>query len=103
MYTYFTSTRFYPNSPDKVSESVGGSRFANTRSVTAAIVLWNTVYMERVTESLKNQGIEINPDWYQYLSPLGWEHINLTGDYIWQQSKSIQQGKFRSLRSTQNP
>lgn len=70
--------------------------------VTAAIVLWNTVYMERATESLKNQGIEINPDWYQYLSPLGWEHINLTGDYIWQQSKSIQQGKFRPLRSTQN-
>ncbi|EQD58773.1 TnpA transposase, partial [mine drainage metagenome] len=19
----------------------------------------------------------------QYLSPLGWEHINLTGDYLW--------------------
>jgi len=71
--------------------------------VTAAIVLWNTVYMERATESLKTQGIEINPDWYQYLSPLGWEHINLTGDYIWQQSKNIQQGKFRPLRSTQNP
>jgi TnpA family transposase len=71
--------------------------------VTAAIVLWNTVYMERATEALEKQGIKINPDWYQYLSPLGWEHINLTGDYIWQQSKNIQSGKFRPLRSTQNP
>ncbi|RMU17921.1 hypothetical protein [Pseudomonas savastanoi] len=24
-----------------------------------------------------------NPDLYQYLSPLGWEHVNLTGDYVW--------------------
>ncbi|EBE8926512.1 Tn3 family transposase, partial [Salmonella enterica subsp. enterica serovar Typhimurium] len=22
----------------------------------------------------------------QFLSPLGWEHINLTGDYVWRQS-----------------
>jgi TnpA family transposase len=71
--------------------------------VTAAIVLWNTVYMDRATEALKKQGSKINPDWYQYLSPLGWEHINLTGDYIWQQSKNIQKGKFRPLRSIQNP
>jgi hypothetical protein len=29
---------------------------------------------------------------------LGWEHINLTGDYIWRQHKLIEQGKFRPLR-----
>jgi TnpA family transposase len=71
--------------------------------VTAAIVLWNTVYLERATKALKNQGVKIDSDWYQYLSPLGWEHISLTGDYIWLQSKKVQQGKFRSLRSIQNP
>jgi hypothetical protein len=38
--------------------------------------------MERAVEALKKQGVQVNPDWYQYLSPLGWEHINLTGDYI---------------------
>ena len=66
--------------------------------VTSAIVLWNTVYMERATEALKIQNKDINEDWYQYLSPLGWEHINLTGDYIWNEDKKIQQGKFRLLR-----
>ena len=71
--------------------------------VTAAIILWNTVYMEIAVEALKKQGFKVNPDWYQYLSPLGWEHINLTGDYIWHQSKVIQQGKFRPLRTMQNP
>ena len=33
-----------------------------------------------------------------WLSPLGWEHINPTGDYVWRQNKQIEQGKFRPLR-----
>ncbi len=33
-----------------------------------------------------------------HLSPLGWEHINLTGGYIWRQDESVEQGKFRPLR-----
>ncbi|MEB6767266.1 hypothetical protein MX600_23150, partial [Escherichia coli] len=34
----------------------------------------------------------------QFLSPLGWEHINLTGDYVWRQSRRLEDGKFRPLR-----
>jgi hypothetical protein len=30
--------------------------------------------------------------------PLGWEHINLTDDYLRQQNKQVEQGKFRPLR-----
>lgn len=71
--------------------------------VTAAIVLWNTVYLERATQALANNDKSVDNDWYQYLSPLGWEHINLTGDYIWLHNKIIQQGKFRPLRALQNP
>jgi hypothetical protein len=33
-----------------------------------------------------------------HISPLGWEHVNLTGDYIWQQNKLVEQGQFRPLR-----
>jgi Tn3 transposase DDE domain len=33
----------------------------------------------------------------KYLSPLGWEHINLTGDYQWRGMR-LAQGKFRPLR-----
>jgi hypothetical protein len=32
------------------------------------------------------------------ISPLGWEHINLTGDYIWQRHKPLAQRKFQPLR-----
>ncbi len=35
----------------------------------------------------------------QYLSPLGWEHINLTGDYLWHSSAKVGAGKCRPLRS----
>ncbi len=55
--------------------------------VTAAIVLWNMVYIERVVQEMVNRGEKFDSDWYQYLSPLGWEHIGLTGDYIWQRDK----------------
>ncbi|MDU8389792.1 hypothetical protein RYA32_28540 [Pseudomonas syringae pv. actinidiae] len=33
-----------------------------------------------------------NPDLYQYLSPLGWEDINLTGDYVWGKSGRVRLG-----------
>jgi hypothetical protein len=35
-----------------------------------------------------------------YLSPLGWEHINLTGDYLWRSSAKIGADKFRPLWDT---
>jgi hypothetical protein len=49
------------------------------------------------------QGKEIDEDLLVYLSPLGWEHINLTGDYIWQQEKQSKQEKFRPLRKNAEP
>ncbi|EPN55790.1 transposase, partial [Pseudomonas syringae pv. actinidiae ICMP 19079] len=35
------------------------------------------------TQGLTDAGKPVNTNLYQYLSPLGWEHINLTGDYVW--------------------
>ena len=66
--------------------------------VTAAIVLWNTVYLERAIRAIENHGQTVDETLLQYLSPLGWEHINLTGDYLWLQRRKIQPGKFRPLR-----
>jgi TnpA family transposase len=68
--------------------------------VTSAIVLWNTIYMERAVEILRQQNIQFDENWLQYLSPLGWEHISLTGDYIWTERKTI---KSNSLLSTEIP
>jgi TnpA family transposase len=66
--------------------------------VTAAIALWNTVYIERAVQSFSSHGQPIDPELLKYLSPLGWEHINLTGDYQWN-GKRPAQGRFRTLRT----
>ncbi|OSM08616.1 putative Tn3 family transposase [Magnetofaba australis IT-1] len=66
--------------------------------VVAAIILWNTVYLEHAVQALRDSGRKIDEQLLSHLSPLGWEHINLTGDYIWRQNKQVEQGKFRPLR-----
>jgi TnpA family transposase len=73
-------------------------RASGLNLVVAAIVLWNTVYLERAVQALRDSGKAVDDKLLQYLSPLGWEHINLTGDYIWRQSKQVEKGKFRPLR-----
>ncbi|KPX45367.1 Transposase [Pseudomonas syringae pv. helianthi] len=78
-------------------------RASGLNLVTAAIVLWNTVYLERAAQGLTYAGKPVNTDLYQYLSPLGWEHINLTGDYVWRQSRKLEDGKFRPLRQLGKP
>lgn len=66
--------------------------------ITAAITLWNTVYIENVINLLKRKGFQLNEQLLAHLSPLGWEHINLTGDYIWRNNKKLAAGKYRPLR-----
>jgi TnpA family transposase len=78
-------------------------RASGLNLITAAIVLWNTVYLERAVNSLRANGKTVRDDHLQYLSPLGWEHINLTGDYLWKSRIKIGSGKFRPLRRTENP
>ena len=69
--------------------------------VTAAILLWNTVYIERAIRNSARSGPAPDPELLKYLSPLGWEHINLTGDYTWRSNK-LPTGKFRPLRTSKH-
>ena len=78
-------------------------RASGLNLVTAAIVLWNTVYLERAANALRNHGHRVDDALLQYLSPLGWEHINLTGDYLWRSSSKVGVGKFRPLQPLPKP
>jgi len=51
--------------------------------VASAIILWNTVYIEKAVNYLRQTDENFNEELISNLSPLGWEHINLTGDYTW--------------------
>ena len=73
-------------------------RASGLNLVVAAIILWNTVYLAEACEQLKRDGIILNDDHLQHLSPLGWEHINLTGDFQWNSRQIPPNGQLRPLR-----
>ncbi|MBG6222608.1 TnpA family transposase [Janthinobacterium sp. CG_23.4] len=55
-------------------------RASGLNLVTATIVVWNTVCLERATQALPEADKLPDDAMLQYLAPLGWEHINLSGD-----------------------
>jgi len=59
------------------------TRAAALNLVTAAIILFNCRYLGRAVDELGCQGSPIDPAMLSRLSPLGWDRINLTGDYVW--------------------
>lgn len=63
--------------------------------ITAAIVHWNTVYLERAVQHSRAQGVSIPDDLLPHVAPLGWEHIALTGDYVWASTEPA--SNFRPL------
>ena len=66
--------------------------------VVAAIILWNTVYLEQAVAALERQGTPVPAECLPHLSPLDWEHINLTGDYIWDLQQTTTFQRLRALR-----
>lgn len=72
-------------------------RASGLNLVVSAIVHWNTVYIERAVTHLRKMRREIPDHLLKHISPLSWEHINLTGIYTWDSDQHLPEG-FRSLR-----
>ena len=72
-------------------------RASGLNLVVSAIVYWNTVYLSRATAHLRQQGRNIPDELLKHISPLTWEHINLTGIYSWDAEQQMPEG-FRPLR-----
>ena len=64
--------------------------------ITAAIVHWNTVYLDRAVQQLRARSAAVPDELLAHVAPLGWEHIALTGDYLWSAVKP--EPGFRPLR-----
>ena len=92
---------FFNRQGDRRDRSFENQRYraSGLNLIVAAIILWNTVYLERAIAALREHGIAIEDESLVHLSPIGWEHINLTGDYTWQSTGRVPKGKFRPLRS----
>jgi TnpA family transposase len=68
-------------------------RASGLNLLVAAIILWNTRYLER---SLADMGAP--DDIARHIAPLGWEHIALTGDYSWERDDRPAPDQLRPLR-----
>lgn len=66
-----------------------------------AITVWNTVYLEKAVEYLKEKNA-LNEDLLNYISPLGWEHINLLGEYSFNMKNVTTIGNLRPLNEPTN-
>ncbi len=58
-------------------------RIAGLNLLTAIIIYWNTDQLGRAIRERKRAGLEIPENLLRHISPLGWEHIHLTGKYRW--------------------
>ncbi|WP_394016341.1 MULTISPECIES: Tn3 family transposase [Xanthobacteraceae] len=56
---------------------------------------WNTLYLEPAFAKVNREGFATPPDVIKHITPLGWQHISLTGDYIWTSTDSL---NLRPLR-----
>ena len=79
-------------------------RASGLNFLVTAIILWNTRYLERAVGALR-QAEGVPEHLLAHLSPLGWEHINLTGDYVWVGREQMTENPdgFRPLRLPLEP
>jgi len=79
-------------------------RAAGLNLLVTAIILWNTRYLNRAIAVLR-AAEEVPDHLIAHLSPLGWEHVNLTGDYVWSPAEEATENHngSRPLRSPPNP
>lgn len=72
-------------------------RASGLNLVVSAIVHWNTVYLSRAAALLREQGRDVPNELLKHVSPLSWEHINVTAIYSWDAEQQMAEG-FRPLR-----
>ena len=77
------------------------TRAAALNLVTAAIILFNCRSLDRAVSALNIRGAGSNDEALGQLSPLGWDHINLTGDYVWSDPAEFDADGFLPLKIRQ--
>lgn len=66
-----------------------------------AISVWNTVYLTRATEFMRDN-MQLNEELLKHISPLGWEHINFLGEYKFDIKQITALKGLRPLKSPSN-
>jgi len=68
-------------------------RASGLNLVIAAIVWWNSTYMADAVTHLRASGEPAPNDLLAHTSPVGWEHIAFSGDFLWDRAAAIPAGR----------
>jgi Tn3 transposase DDE domain len=71
-------------------------RASGLNLVIAAIVYWNSTYPADALVHLRASGELVPAELLPHTSPLSWEHIRLSGDFLWDRAAAVATGQ-RSL------
>lgn len=58
-------------------------RMAGLNLLAAIIIYWNTKHLGDAVTQRRKAGLNCSPELLAHISPLGWAHILLTGEYRW--------------------
>ena len=58
-------------------------RMAGLNLLAAIVIYWNTKHLGQAVASRRREGLDCSPHLMAHISPLGWAHILLTGEYRW--------------------
>jgi TnpA family transposase len=83
---------------DRTAEDMA-HRASGLNLVVNAIVLWNTTYLARAVAYVRDQGVALTDEELSHVAPVRWDHIALTGDYLWSDVQTPRE-HFRPLRTS---
>ena len=68
-----------------VERSAEGQRYRmpGLDLLAAIVIYWNTAHLGEAVRQRKHAGLTVEPELQAHISPLGWAHILLTGEYRW--------------------
>ena len=82
---------------DRTAEAMA-YRASGLNLVVNAIILWNTTYLARTVDYVRRQGVALTDELLAHVAPVKWDHIALTGDYLWSEIERPRE-RFRPLRT----
>ena len=64
-------------------------RASGLNLVIAAIVFWNSTYIADAVAHLRSIGEDVPDEMLAHTSPVGWNHIGFSGDFLWERAAKM--------------
>lgn len=66
---------------------------AGLNLLAAIVIYWNTLHLGQAVAKRQKAGLDTPPELLAHISPLGWAHMLLTGEWPKSSGKTLTSGK----------